>query len=200
LVDGATGHKILNFLEAYYGYNQISMPPRDKEKIVFMTDSANYYYEVMSFGLKNAGATYQRLMDKVFRGMIDQNMEIYMNDIVVKSNSCDQHIKDLKEVFEALRRTNMKFNLKKCAFGVEEGKFLSFMLTHWGIEANPDKCRTITEMRSPQNMKEVQQLIGCLTALSRFIPRLAERMRLMVQLLCKAAKLNWDKKCKEIFR
>ena len=97
-----------------------SKHPRDKEKTAFMTNDANYYYEVMSFDLKNAEATYQWLMDKVFKGMIGWNVEVYMNDIVVKLVSFDQHIKDLEEVFEALRRTNMRLNPEKCAFGVEE--------------------------------------------------------------------------------
>jgi len=83
LVDGAAGHKILSFLDAYSGYNQINMYPRDKEKTAFMTVDANYYYEVMSFGLKNAGATYQRLMDIIFEGLIGRVVEVYVDDIVV---------------------------------------------------------------------------------------------------------------------
>jgi len=157
LVDGAADHKILSFLDAYSGYNQISMHPRDKEKTTFITDITNYYYEVMSFSQKNVGATYQRLMNKVFRGMIERNVEVYVDDIVVKSNSCDQHIKDLEEVFQALRRMNMRLYPEKCVFSVEGGKFLGFMLTHQGIKANPDKCRTITEKRSPQNVKKVHR-------------------------------------------
>jgi len=94
----------------------------------------------------------------------------------------------------------MRLNPKKCTFGVEGGKFLGFMLTHWGIKANSEKCQTITEMWSPQNRKEVQQLIGHLTALSRFVPRLAEKTRLTVQLLRKAAMLSWNEKCLEIFQ
>ena len=88
-VDGAASHKILSFLDAYSGYNQIRMHPRDKEKITFMTDSVNYYYEVMSFGLKNAGATCQRLMDKVFKGLIGRNVKVCVDDIVVKLDSCE---------------------------------------------------------------------------------------------------------------
>jgi len=113
-------------------------------------------------------------VEKVFKGLIGQNVEVYVNNIVVKSDSCDQHIKDLEEVFEALRRTNMRLNPEKCAFSMEAGKFLGFMLTHREIEANPEKCRAITKMQSPRNMKEVQQLIGRLTALSKFFPRLIE--------------------------
>jgi len=84
----------------------------------------------MSFGLKNVGATYQRVMDKIFKGMIGRNMEVYVDNIVVKLDPCDQHIKDLEEVFKAMRRKNMKLNPEKYVFNVEGGKFLGFMLTH----------------------------------------------------------------------
>ena len=103
LVDGAVGHKIMSFLDAYFGYNQISMHPRDKEKTAFMTADANYYYEVMPFGLKNVGATYQRLMDKVFKDLIGRAVEVYVDDIIMKSDSFDQHLKDLDKVFKVLR-------------------------------------------------------------------------------------------------
>jgi len=136
------------------------MHPRDKEKTTFRTNSDNFYYEVMPFDLKNVGATYQGLMDYVFQDMIGRNVKVYVNDIVVKSDSCEQHIKDLQEVFQALRNHCMRLNPDKCAFGVEGGKFLGFMLTHRGIEANPETCKSITEMRSPRNIKEIQRLIG----------------------------------------
>ena len=123
-----------------------------------------------------------------------------MDDIVVKSDSFEQHLKDLDEVFKALRGVNMKLNPEKCTFGVEGGKFLGFMLTHRGIEANPDKCQTILNMRSPNTVKEVQQLLGRLTALSRFVTRLAERTRPIVQLLRKGKKFVWDDQCEEIFK
>jgi len=117
------------------------MHPWDKEKTTFVTDGANYYYKVMLFGLKNAEATYQRLMDKIFKGLISRCVEVYVDDIVVKFDSCEQHIKDLEKVFKALRRTNMRLHFEKCAFEVERGKFKDFMLTHWWIEANSDDCR-----------------------------------------------------------
>jgi len=101
----------------------------------------------MPFDLKNVGATYQRLMDNVFHGMIGRSVEVYVDDIVVMSNSFEQHIQDLQEVFQALRRYQIRLNSDKCAFGVEGGKFLGFILTHQGIKANPEKCKVITEMR-----------------------------------------------------
>jgi len=98
-VNGAAGYHILSFLDAYSGYNQIQMHLKDKEKTTFVTNSNNFYYEVMSFGLNNVGAMYQRLMDYVFHDMIGRNVEVYVDDIVVKLDSCKQHVKDLQEVF-----------------------------------------------------------------------------------------------------
>jgi len=173
LVDGATGNKVLSFLDAYSGYNQIPMATTDMNKTAFITDDANYFYRVMPFGLKNAGATYQRLMDKVFSHLTRHCVEVYVDDMFVKSPSHHQHAEDLAAVFSALRQYNLRLNPDKCVFGVDRGKFLGFMLTQRGIEANPEKCKAIIEMRSPTTVKEVQRLIGRLTAISRFLPKLA---------------------------
>jgi len=113
LVDEAADHQILSFLDAYSGYNQIQMHNHDREKTAFKTDSDNFFYEVMLFGLKNAGATYQCLMDYVFHDMIGRNVEVYVDDIVVKSDSSEQHISDLKKVFQALRKYRMRLNPEK---------------------------------------------------------------------------------------
>nr|KYP54579.1 Retrovirus-related Pol polyprotein from transposon 17.6 [Cajanus cajan] len=199
LVDGASGHKFLTFLDAYSGYNQIRMHPGDEEKTAFITDSTNYCYQVMPFGLKNAGATYQRLMNKVFRNQIGKNMEVYVDDMVVKSKDLDRHLSDLAKVFQQLRRHDMRLNPEKCVFGVSGGMFLGFMLSARGIAANPDKCQAIVGMRSPQNLKEVQRLVGRLTSLSRFLPCLAETAKPIIRLL-KKVKFEWSADCEEAFQ
>jgi len=131
------------------------MNPADREKTAFITDRANFCYEVMPFGLKNAGATYQRLMDRMFRDQIGKTMEVYVDDIIVKSDNMEQHANDLVEVFQQIRKYDMRLNPEKCVFGIEGGKFLGFMLTSRGIEANPDKCRALETMRSPDSLKKV---------------------------------------------
>jgi len=123
----------------------------------------------MPFGLKNADATYQKLMDRVLASMIRRNVQAYVDDMVVTSKEKDQHIADLEELFTTIARYNLKLNPEKCVFGVEAGKFLGFLLTERGIEANPEKCATIMAMRSPTSMKEVHQLTGRMTVLSRFL-------------------------------
>jgi len=160
LVDGAAGNKVLSFLDAYSGYNQIPMAVSDMHKTAFITDDANYFYRIMPFGLKNAGATYQRLLDKVFSHLMGQCVKVYVDDMVVKSPSHHQHVEDLSTVFSTLRQYNLRLNPDKCVFGVDRDKFLGFMLTQRGIEANPEKCKAIIEMRSPVTIKEVQRLTG----------------------------------------
>ena len=132
LVDDAVGNKVLNFLDAYSGYNQIPMVASNMNKTTFITDDANYFYRVMPFDLKNAGATYQLLMDIVFSHLMGQCVEVYVDDMVVKSPSHHQHAQDLSAVFSALRQYNLRLNPDKCVFGVDRGKFLGFMLTQRG--------------------------------------------------------------------
>ncbi|GAU10075.1 hypothetical protein TSUD_423040, partial [Trifolium subterraneum] len=141
LVDNSSGFKLLSFMDAYSGYNQIKMAEIDKKKTAFMTETGNYYYNVMPFGLKNAGATYQRMMNKVFHNEIGDMLEVYIDDMIVKSEEEIDHTVHLKRVFDQARKFNMRFNPEKCTFGVKAGKFLGFYLTERGIEANPDKCR-----------------------------------------------------------
>ncbi|KAL0448979.1 UNVERIFIED_CONTAM: Polyprotein P3 [Sesamum latifolium] len=111
------------------GYNQISLEPQDQEKTSFITEQGTFCYQVMPFGLKNAGATYQRLVNKVFNHMIGRNMEVYIDDMLVKSHSKESHVKDLKECFEVVRRLGMKLNPSKCTFGVQGGKFLRYLIS-----------------------------------------------------------------------
>ena len=139
LVDSITGHKLLTFMDAFSGYNQIKMAEEDQEKTAFITSQGLYCYKVMPFKLKNAGATYQRLVNKMFNRQIGRNMEVYVDDILVKSKEELTHLDDFRETFTTLKQYQMKLNPSKCVFGVVSGKFLGFMISQRGIEANPEK-------------------------------------------------------------
>ena len=128
LIDATVGHELLTFLDAYSGYNQINMHPPDQEKTYFITPKGTYCYRVMLFGLKNAGATYQRLVNKMFQFQIGRTMEVYVDDMLVKSFSTADHIDHLQETFNILRSYHMKLYPEKCAFGVGSGKFLGFIV------------------------------------------------------------------------
>ena len=125
----------------------------------------------MPFELKNAGATYQRLMNKMFAHQIGRNVQVYVDDMLVKSLHEDDHLDDLRETFDTLRSYNMKLNPNKCAFGVTTGKFLGFIVSQRGIEVNPEKIRAIMELEPPRMVKEVQSLNGKIAALNRFVSK-----------------------------
>ena len=193
LVDSAAGCKLLSFLDAFSGYNQIKMHPMDEEKIAFMTERLCYCYRVMPFGLKNTGATYQRMMDKVLAPMLGRNGQAYVDDMVVTSPEKNRHVADLEELFVTIAKYRLKLNPEKCIFGVEARKFLGFLLTERGIEANPDKCAAILAMRSPATVKEVQQLTGRIAALSRFVSASGERGHPYFQCLKRNNRFVWTR-------
>ena len=131
------------------------MAEEDQEKTSFITSQGLYCYKVMPFGLKNAGATCQRLVNKMFSKQIARNMEVYVDDMLVKSREKLAHLDDLKETFTTLKQYQMKLNPAKYIFGVASGKFLGFMVSQRGIEANPEKVQAIINMASPKTVKEV---------------------------------------------
>jgi hypothetical protein len=143
IIDSTAGSDLLCFLDAFSGYHQIKMARADEEKTAFI------------FGLKNVGATFQRLMRKALGAQMGRNAEAYVDDIVVKTRESHTFIQDLEETFANLRKVNIKLNPAKCAFGVPSGKLLGFLVSHRGIEANLDKVKAIKEMRPLRNLKEM---------------------------------------------
>ena len=155
IVDATAGHELLSFMDAFSCYNQISMDPDDQEKTSFVTGQGTYCYRVMPFWLKNAGATYQRLVNRMFQKRIGTSMEVYIDDMLVKSTTTELHIAHLSEAFQILREYTMKLNPAKCAFGVSARKFLGFIVNNRGIEANPDKIKVVLDMPPPSIIKDV---------------------------------------------
>ena len=149
IVDATSDHELLSFMDAFSGYNQISMDPDDQEKTSFVTGQGTYCYRVMPFGLKNAGATYPRLVNRMFQKQIGTSMEVYIDNMLLKSTTAELHIDHLAEAFQILKEYNMKLNLAKCAFGVSVGKFLGFIVNNRGIEANPDKIKAVLDIPPP---------------------------------------------------
>ena len=197
-MDSTAGHKLLTFMDAFSGYNQIKMDEEDQEKTAFITSQGLYCYKVMPFGLKNAGATYQRLVNKMFNKQIGRNMEVYMDDMLVKSKKELAHLDDLRETFATLKQYQMKLNPSKCVFRVASGKFLGFMVSQRGIEANPEKVHAIINMVSPRTVKEVQKLTGRIAALKRFVSRATDKCLMFFKTLKQA--FVWTDECEAAFQ
>ena len=156
----------MSFLDVFQGYHQISQALEDQEKTAFVTPTGNYHYKVMSFGLKNAGSAYQRMMTRMFEPQLGKNIKIYVDDMVVKSKVESEHLGDLGSTFNVLRKHKLRLNASKCSFDVGLCKFLGYMVTHRGIEVNPDQIKAINDLKPPRNTKEVQKLTGMIAALN----------------------------------
>ena len=146
----------------------------------------------MPFGLKNVGATYQRLITQVFKHQLGRNMEAYVDDMIVKSQQPRNHLNDLGETFDRLRFYGMKLNPAKCTFWASMGKFLGYLISKRGIEANPDKVQAIMDMQPPATVKEVQKLAGRVAALGCFLPRSADRCNEFFKVLKSPEQFAWN--------
>jgi hypothetical protein len=191
VIDSTAGCDLLCFLDCYSGYHQIAIKEDDQEKTAFITPFGDYCYTMMSFGLKNAGATYQRAIQACFKKQLNKNVEAYVDDVVVKTRNSDMLIADLEETFASLREYQWKPNPNKCVFGVPSGKLLGFIIRHRDIEANPEKISAITNMKAPTCIKDVQKLTRCMAALNRFISRLGEQGIPFFKLLKHQEKFVW---------
>jgi ribonuclease HI len=174
------------------------MSREDRKHTAFVTADGLYCYVVMPYGLKNALPTFVRAMSKIFRDLIRDRVEVYVDDIIVKTKRGSTLVEDLTLVFDRLWATRTKLNPDKCVFGVSAGKLLGFLVSYQGIEANPEKIKAIEAMRS--RIKDVQKLTGSLAALSRFISRLAERALPFFKLLQKSGPFSWTEEAEQAFQ
>jgi hypothetical protein len=175
IVDSTAGCELLCFLDAYSGYHQIKIKESNQLATSFITPFGMYCYVTMPFGLRNAGATYQRCMQHVFGDHIGRTVEAYVDDIVIKTRKADDLVNNLHVAFDFLRANKVKLNPEKCIFRVSRGMLLGYIVSQRGIEPNPKKVTALKRMGPIQDLKGVQKVLGCLAALSRFISRLGKK-------------------------
>ncbi|XP_027158039.1 uncharacterized protein LOC113759663, partial [Coffea eugenioides] len=199
LLDNTAGHEIETFCDCFAGYHQILMAEEDREKTAFITPWGTFCYRVMPFGLKNAGATYQRTMTTLFHDMIHREMEVYVDDIIIKSKRAEDHLVDLKKLFERLRKYNLKLNPAKCAFGAPAGKLLGFIVSKKGIEIDSAKIKAIRDMPVPKTQKDVKSFLGKINFIGRFIGQLTATCEPLFKLLRKNVPLYWNEECQQAF-
>ncbi|GKA26010.1 reverse transcriptase domain-containing protein [Tanacetum coccineum] len=184
-------------------FHQILMAESNEEKTAFHTSQGVYCYTKMPFGLKNVGATYQRLVDKAFDSQVGRNIEVYIDDLVIKSHTEAEMLTDIDETFRTLRKINMKLNPKKCTFGAMKGMFLGYMITLEGIKPCPNKTEALLQLPSPWIIKEVQSLNGKLASLNRFFSKSAEKSLPLFKILKKCIKksdFHWTPEAEQAFK
>ncbi|GKA12511.1 reverse transcriptase domain-containing protein [Tanacetum coccineum] len=202
-VESLCGFPFKCFLDAYKGYHQIQMEKEDEEKIAFITIQGIFCYTKMPFGLRNAGATYQRLVDKAFHKQIGKNLEVYVDDLVIKSCTEDEIVRDMEETFQTLREINMKLNPKKCTFIIEEGMFLGYKVSTRGLKVCSEKVDVVLSLPSPKCLKDVQKLNGKFASLNRFLAKSAEKSLSFFKTLKKCTRKNdfhWTTEAEEAFK
>jgi hypothetical protein len=200
IIDSTAGYARLSFLDAYSGYNQIKLKVDDEEKIAFITPYGVYFYQVMPFGLKNAGATYQWMMQNCLGKQIGCTIQVYIDDVVITTREEEMLINDLWETFDNLDRYKLKLNLTKCSFCVPVGHFLGFLVSARGIEANPENIHAILTMEKPTKLHEIQQLEGRVAALSQLVARLGEKALPFYALMKKSdKKFEWKEEANQAF-
>ncbi|KAG8480467.1 hypothetical protein CXB51_024656 [Gossypium anomalum] len=182
LVDNTAGYSLFSFMDGFSGYNQIKMHPEDMGKTTFITLWGTFCYKVMPFGLKNAGATYQKAMVTLFHDMMHKEIEVYVDDMIAKSRTEEEHIQVLRKLFMKLRKFQLKLNPTKCTFGARSGKLLGFM-----------------ELSPPRTQKEVQGFLGRLNYITQFISQLTEKCDPIFCLLKKHNPGEWDDECQKAF-
>ena len=176
---------MLSFMDGFSGYNQILMAPEDMEKTAFITEWGTCCYRVMPFGLKNARATYHRAATTLFHDMMHKDVEVYVDDMIVKSRGRADHLAALERFFERIRKFRLRLNPKKCTFGVTSGKLLGHMVSDRGIEVDPDKIKAILDMPVLKTEKEIRGFLGRLQYISHFIARLTDICEPIFRLLRK---------------
>ncbi|XP_045822052.1 uncharacterized protein LOC123914933 [Trifolium pratense] len=199
LVDNTAQSSVFSFMDGFSGYNQIKMNPEDMEKTTFITPWGTFCYKVMPFGLKNAGATYQRAMVTLFHDMIHKEIEVYVDDMIAKSQGEEEHLVHLRKLFARLRKFKLRLNPNKCTFGVRSGKLLGFIVSQRGIEVDPDKVKAIQEMPAPKSEKEVRGFLGRLNYIARFISHLTSTCEPIFKLLRKDQAVEWNDDCQKAF-
>ncbi|KAK0599646.1 hypothetical protein LWI29_007252 [Acer saccharum] len=172
----------------------------DEDKTSFTTDQRLYCYTIMPFGLKNDGAIYQRLVNRMFTSQIGKNIKVCVDDMLTKSVTTDKHVDDLRETFNVLTKYGMKLNPTKCVFGVPSGKFLGYQVHQKRIEANLDKIQALANMVSLKTLKDIQKLMGCLASLNRFLSKSTDKCLSFFRALKKGKEVEWNEDCEHAFQ
>eukprot|EP00253_Pinus_taeda_P028500 PITA_28500 len=199
ILQRVVGSSRISLLDGFSGFNQIFVHPDDQDKTAFTTPWGTFKYVKMPFGLKNAGATFQREMDIAFAKEIHDFLVVYLDDLTPFSKSDQEHLKHLRQIFMTCRKYGTSLNPKKSLFPLEEGKLLGHIISKDGIIIDPERIQVILQIPYPRNIKEIQAFLGNINFLRRFIPNLAKLVRLLSNMLKKDAKVRWSLEAKQAF-
>jgi len=196
ILQRVVGSSRISLLDGFSGFNQILVHLDDQDKTTFTTPWGTFKYVKIPFGLKNSGATFQRAMDIAFGKEIHDFLVVYLDDLTPFSKSDSQDLKHLRQNFITCRKFGISLNPKKSLFALEEGRLLGHLISKDGIRIDLEIIQAILQIPYPRNTKELQGFLGKINFLRRFIPNLAESMRLLSNMLKRDAKVRWSLEAK----
>ena len=190
-LDTLAGAKYFSSLDMASGYWQVEIAPEDREKTAFTTGKGLHHFKVMAFGLKNAGPTFQKLMELILAGMDNKTCLVYIDDIIVFNNTEKSHLETLTEMFHRIRSAGMKLKPSKCLLGRQEVTFLGHKVTSGGILPDPRNVEKVTEWPRPQKAEELLSFLGLCGYYSRFVKGYSEETRLLREAAAQKGRLDW---------
>lgn len=199
ILDKVGGAKYFSVFDLASGFHQIGVDPEDQPKTAFSTPNGHYEYQRMPFGLKNAPATFQRLMDLVLSGLQGVELFVYLDDIVVYSSSLQQHGHQVRRLLRRLKEHGLTLQTDKCEFLRKEVTYLGHILSESGVKPNPHNLEAVRKFPSPSSKKNIKQFLGLAGYYRRFIPNFAEQARPMTKLLKKAVAFVWGEEQQKSF-
>lgn len=199
-LDSVAGSAIFSTFDLISGYQQIPMKESDIPKTAFVTKYGLYEFLTMPFGLMNAGARFQRLMEIVLQGLQWQSCLVYLDDIIEFSKDFPQHIEGIRQVLDKIQGAGLKLKPEKCHLFCPKATFLGHIVSEEGIQPNGENIRKILEWPTPQNVTEVRQILGLGSYYRRFVPNFAEIMRPLIDLTKKNKEFIWSESCEQTFK
>jgi hypothetical protein len=199
ILQRVTGESMMSMIDGFYGYNQVSVLPEERENTTFTTPWGTFMYAEMPFGLMNAGETFQRAMDIAFIGEKDKFVVIYLDDIIVFSQYDKEHYDHLKRVFLKCRKFGLSLNPKKSLFSMKEGKLLGHIVSVEGVKIDPRRVEAIQALSLSRSKKEFQSFLGKIYFLRRFVSNFAELVKFITTMLRKGNEIKWTAESRNSF-